>query len=204
MWAGLRAPKRIQLHRRTADKKHLIWAKYSVTSYQVVDLVFGRQTTRFKEPLVPSAVHQHQPSQSQRQTSVPLVCSSATITMQVPFPAQRHHYTLERYSTGTTSKRLRPRGSQAPSHNRHKSSTNSPLTDLEHSDALVPHLRRYRSRKAPSAVDQPVLKHHQSRSPLPHTKSQSAKESMPCISSPPMRHPRPTHTSGSLSCLERF
>ena len=61
MWAGLRAPKRIQLHRRTADKKHLIWAKYSVTSYRVVDLVFGRQTTRFKEPSVPSAVWSHQP-----------------------------------------------------------------------------------------------------------------------------------------------
>lgn len=65
-------------------------------------------------------------------------------------------------------------------------------------------LTKVRSRKAPSAFDQPVLKHHQSRSPLPHTKSQSAKESMPCISSPPMRHPRPTHPSGSLSCLERF
>jgi hypothetical protein len=137
MWAGLRAPKRIQLHRCTADKKHLtlIWANYSVTSYRVIDLVSGRQTTRFKEPSVPSAVYQHQPSQSQRQTSVPLVCSSATITIQVPFPTKRYHCTLYRHSTGTTSKRLRSRGSQAPSHNRPKSSTNSPLTDLEHPDA---------------------------------------------------------------------
>lgn len=138
----------------TTDKKHLIWAKYSVTSYRVIDLVSGRQTMRFKEPSVPSAMYQHQPSQSQRQTSVPLVCSSATITIQVAFPTKRHHCTLDRYSTGTTSKRLQSRGSQAPSHNRPKSSTNSPLTDLEHSDALVPRLlRRYRSRQAASAVD---------------------------------------------------
>jgi hypothetical protein len=203
MWAGLRAPKRIQLHRRTADKKQLIWAKYSVTSYRVVDLVFGRQTTRFKDPSIPSAVHQHQPSQSQRQTSVPLACSSAT--SRCKFLSQRNAITtlwkgtpleprLKDYDLEALRLRLiidinvpqivsyRSRALRRP---------RSPLTKV-------------RSRKAPSAFDQPVLKHHQSRSPLPHTKSQSAKESMPCISSPPMRHPRPTHPSGSLSCVERF